>query len=324
MGPVRVSSEMRSLARAVAAACVAAVVWPAWASGAFPGADGRIAYTDTTTEGGGAIFAISPRGGDREQLTFPGALVDTDAAWSADGTQLAFTRRFSDTESRVLVTSAFGSPPRTLTPEGSGLVESEPAFSPDGSRIVFRGRTAGTSFLSGDDELYSIGIDGTGLARLTDTPGVVVQEPTFAPDGRRIAYSRALAGAGALGPSDVYLLDLLSGGSSLVTKRRPNADDDDPSWRPDGKRLVYERERRKGPDDVATIRPNGKNSRLMLRAPDGSEYRDPGYSPSGEKVALHTSRGSQLGISIYDVSRKKLRFLARASENESDWQPLSD
>jgi Tol biopolymer transport system component len=308
----------------IAIIAVACLAFPAAASAAFPGADGRIAYTGDAADGGSAIFTVAQKGGARRQVTFPGGLVDADPSWSADGSQLAYTRRFSDTESRIMVTSAVGASPRFVTPDGSGLVESEPAFSPDGTRIVFRGRTAGTSFLSGEDELYSIGLDGSGLTPLTNTPGAVVQEPTFSPDGTRIAFSSAIADGQTLGPSDVFLLDPLTGASSLVTKRRPNADDDDPSWRPDGKRLIYERERRRGPDDMATIRPNGNNSRLILRAPEGSEYRDPGYSPSGEKIALHTSRGSQLGISVYDVKRKKLRFIVAAVENESDWQPIDD
>ena len=309
------------LVAAVGCLLAVALCAPAGALAAFPGRDGKIAFTDDAPGGGEAIFTINRKGRNRTQLTVPGGFVDTDPSWSADGTQLAFTRILSDTESRVMVVSAAGGTPSNVTPEGSGLVESEPSWSRDGQTIAFRGRTAGTSFLSGEDELYSIGADGSGLTALTSNPGFVVQEPAFSPESDELAYSEASADGSAFGPSDVYILDLATGERHLVSRRRPNADDDDASWRPDARRLVYERERKLGIDDIATIRPNGNRSRLLLRAPDGSAYRDPGYSPSAKKLALWTAQGSRAGISLYNVKKKKLRFLTAATQNESDWQP---
>lgn len=317
---------MKGVARAAAATGLAILACPAGASAAFPGADGQIALTDRATEpsGGEAIYGYDPASRKRTQLTSPGGLVDTDPAWSPNGAQLAFTRIASGTESKVMVTNAFGAEPRPLFAADSGLIESEPGFSPDGTQVVFRGRPEGSSFLSGDDELYLAGLDGSAPTPITTTPGAVVQEPAWSPEGSRIAYSRAQAGGGQLGPSDIHLLYLGTGESTLVTNRRPNADDDDASWRPDGRRLVYERERSKGPDDLATIRPNGKNSRLMLRAAAGTELRDPGYSPSGERIALHRTTASRAGIAVYDISRKRIGRTVTASQNESDWQPLVD
>ena len=321
-----VLSEMKGVAKALAAACLTALVVPAAATAAFPGADGLIALTGPAPAAGGeALYGYDPVSRERTQLTSPNGLVDTDPAWSPSGTQLAFTRIISGSESKLMITNASGAEPRPLFPVETGLIESEPTFSPDGTQIVFRGRPQGSSFLSGDDELYSVALDGSGLTPLTNTPGLVVQEPAWSPTGDRIAYSRAAAGGNQLGPSDIYLLYLGTGESTLVTRRRPNADDDDANWRPDGKRLVYERERSKGPDDLATIRPNGNNSRLMLRAADGTELRDPGYSPSGEKIAVHRTTPSKAGIAIYDIRRKRIsRSLIPASQNESDWQPIDD
>ena len=59
----------------------------------------------------------------------------------------------------------------------------DPAFSPDGRKIVF------ASDRTGDFDLYTINVDGTGLQALTQTPDQDELEPAFSPDGQKIAYT---------------------------------------------------------------------------------------------------------------------------------------
>jgi Tol biopolymer transport system component len=78
----------------------------------------------------------------------------------------------------------------TVKPDGSRLRKlfgrywgtgSEPDWSPDGSRIVFRAL----------HRIFALGANGRGLRRLTkrySTPGDI--EPTWSPDGRYIAFIR--------------------------------------------------------------------------------------------------------------------------------------
>src|SRR5207244_13572696 len=56
-------------------------------------------------------------------------------------------------------------------------IASEPAFSPDGSRIAF------TSTRDGQPEVYLMDADGTGVSRLTNSPGLD-GDASFTADGQ--------------------------------------------------------------------------------------------------------------------------------------------
>jgi len=121
--------------------------------------------------------------------------------------------------------NADGSGRSRLTTTGSEL---EPAWSPDGSKIAFRGiRDDGFSVI------YTVNTDGTGLTLLTDTTLLQNFDPAWSPDGTKIAYTRGLAdydihvmnadgrwilfssgGLRAVRPDGTDLTELVAGGSS--------------------------------------------------------------------------------------------------------------
>jgi Tol biopolymer transport system component len=73
-----------------------------------------------------------------------------------------------------------GGAPRRLTPVDSN--DADPAFSPDGSTIAFRRRTAGNS------DIYTMPADGSGRpVRVIHTSGDD-QDPTWSPSGKQLAY----------------------------------------------------------------------------------------------------------------------------------------
>jgi Tol biopolymer transport system component len=72
--------------------------------------------------------------------------------------------------------------------KASHILDLDPAFSPDGTRIAFASNRHVASADHDDLDIYSMAVDGSGLTRLTDDPGSA-REPAYSPDGKRIFFA---------------------------------------------------------------------------------------------------------------------------------------
>jgi Tol biopolymer transport system component len=70
--------------------------------------------------------------------------------------------------------------------------------------------------------------DGSGLRRLTRNPAVDA-DPTWSPDGRRIAFESKRGGN-----FDIYVMNADGSG-----QRRLTQSGGDPAWSPDGRRIAF-------------------------------------------------------------------------------------
>jgi Tol biopolymer transport system component len=93
----------------------------------------------------------------------------------------------------------------------------EGAFEPSGSRIAF------VSNESGNDELYVVGRDGSGLRRLTNNIWEWDRHPTWSPDGKQIVFW-----SNRTGRKQLYLI--APDGSGLRTLSDGLSEDWDPVW----------------------------------------------------------------------------------------------
>lgn len=81
----------------------------------------------------------------------------------------------------------------TMNADGTGkrkltsgtLTDKSPAWSADGTKIAFSRRLA-----SGDEDIFAMSADGTGVKNLTNTPDNMEFDPAFSPSGSHIAYTR--------------------------------------------------------------------------------------------------------------------------------------
>ena len=103
---------------------------------------------------------------------------------------------------------ADGGSPRRLTSDGGA--ESDPAWTPDGTRIVY---TAGAGARS---QIAMIGADGTGGRTLTSAARGN-HSPVVAPDGKSIAFV-----SGRDGNAEVYQMDLDGANQRRLTTTREN------------------------------------------------------------------------------------------------------
>src|SRR5918995_1831224 len=168
---------------------------------------------------------------------------------------------------------------RALTRPGRNEdIDSQPDWSPDGTKILFR-RFTNPGRRTERTDLYVIDRNGRGLRNLT--PGCVQpclgsEEGEWSPDGRQIAFVRAIGPIPEDGPPPIVGLFLMNADGSNVrqiTQLTPNSgtEDHNPSWSPDGRQIVFMRVRQGGrPPDTSAIYvvdSDGANLRLIRRMP---------------------------------------------------------
>ncbi len=136
------------------------------------------------------IFTMAADGSDVRRLT-RFRTVTTYPQFSPDGRRIAFRRTLEEAgflwdlttgtrNSEVFVMNADGSNPVNVSK--SAAYDGWPAWSPDGSTIVFTSNRAGPANIG---QLYAVDVEGGNLRKLTDGPGSFVQ-PSWSRDGKRI------------------------------------------------------------------------------------------------------------------------------------------
>jgi WD40-like Beta Propeller Repeat len=165
-------------------ATVAALVLATAAPASFPGANGKVFYeqgVEGTPETD--IFSIDPNGSGALDLTAANGFSEERPAASADGRHVAF-QSYRDEGWNVFSMNADGSGQLDLTNTKEPVINFEPAWSPDGSKVVFmrQGLTAG------EQDIWVVDSNGTNAVNLTKSPGVNETSPEFSPDGAKIAY----------------------------------------------------------------------------------------------------------------------------------------
>ncbi|HSM05394.1 MAG TPA: hypothetical protein VK858_12315, partial [Longimicrobiales bacterium] len=170
-------------------------------------------------------------------LSIPTQAVDLDLDFDFDAEVIAFRRDLGSQEDIYLMT-VDGSAFVNLTDHEDG--DTDPAWSPDGSRLAFVSTRSGTA------DLWVMNADGTGLVQVTDDQGSV-RFPNWSPDGTRIAYS-----ASVNDQRDLYVIDApapASGpaaASPIFAQAEPPAQltddpgvDNEPVWSPAGSEIFF-------------------------------------------------------------------------------------
>ena len=149
----------------------------------------------------------------------------------------------------------------------NGSIDTAPSFAPDGKRITFE------SDRGGSQQIYVMDSDGQAARRISFGEGRY-GNPVWSPRGDLIAFTKMYRGSFYIG---VMRPD--GSGERLITKAYHV---EGPSWSPNGRVLVYFKERPVGPggrqksSKLYSIDLTGYNEQILKTPRDGS---DPAWSP---------------------------------------------
>ena len=283
---------------------------PLPARAAFTGRNGKIAFAvNQGAVGDSEIVAINGNGSGAVNLT-DNPVEDTAPAWSPTGALLAFVRDVGG-GSEIFVMNADGSGQTNLTNSSAGVINSQPAWSPDGTRIVFASNRT-----SGNTDIWVMDANGANPTRLTTDAGSDDQ-PAWSPDGSKILFSRESANIFVMNADGSSQTDLTKGAGTLNVE---------PNWSPDGSRIAFASNRTSGNTDVWIMDASGANP-VRLTTSSGVDIQ-PAWSPDGSQIAFASDRdGADFDIFVMNADGSNPTNLtsltAGFQDTEPAWQPIA-
>jgi dipeptidyl aminopeptidase/acylaminoacyl peptidase len=288
---------------AVVALVTAAIGSAAEAEAAFPGSNGKVAFSRTLATPGEerCIYVANANGTGQVPLLGCDPEAETNPRWSPDGAQIAYT----GWNGQIDLVNADGSNLREFFFD-SGVGTTGHGWSPDatqiavswfdcfdelpcGSRIEKLNATTGSystilstaDFVSEVDwspdgdliafarqfQLYTIRSDGTGLAQLAPGSPGENYAPSWSPNGAKIAFA-----SNRDENEEIYVMN--ADGTGQVRLTDEVGFDASPRWSPDGTKIVFESDRDGGNHEIYVMNADGTGQTRFTNNPGSDSAPD--------------------------------------------------
>ena len=157
--------------------------------------------------------------------------------------------------------------------------------------------------------------DGTGDRAGVIATGAENRDPSWAPDGRRLAFTSSRDGN-----DEIYVYDADSGVQTRVTF--DPAADREPAWSPDGTRLAFQSTRDGNPELYVVPAAGGTPARLTF---DPADDRQPAWSSTGT-IAFASNRPGDFDLFSMAEDGSGVRRLTNEPGWDADpaWSPAGD
>jgi TolB protein len=279
-------------------------------SGGLPGvASTQIAFISNRT-GSKELWVMDYDGANQHALT---ALrtISLMPRWSPDTSRIAFAcyiKAFGILSPQICMFSMeLGRPVAFPRFHGSN---SAPAWSPDGSQLMF------SSSMSGYPEIYSLDASGSHLKRLTFSAGDSAStSPAWNPKtGQAAAFISDRGGFPQL-----YLMN-----SDGTNTRKLDLPDMgyviDPAWSPNGQLLAFSWRRPNGNYDIYVMDVTSRQIAEITR--DAGRNERPSWAPDGRHIVFESTRGGSRQIWVMLADGTHAHALTQSGANESpNWSP---
>jgi len=184
----------------------------------------------------------------------------------------------------------------SINPDGSSLfrltnddvTDAYPDVYPNGPAFVWA-RFSGNGQTS---DIYTQNLDGSKRKRLTFL-NTIVLSPRYSPDGKKIAFTAVVPGAGA----EIFTMNADGTGIARLTTSANNSGS--PSWSPDGSKIAFQSSDNNGIAGVWVMNASGSGQTLLASCPSPG-CTHPKWSPVANEIAVEHIDGS--GIFVIDAT----------------------